>query len=42
VARDQHFVDSRVGEVKGESCRESRYAKSQNDLGRWITKDMDR
>jgi hypothetical protein len=28
VARDQHFADSRAGEVKGDSCRNSRYAKS--------------
>jgi hypothetical protein len=39
--RDQHFADSRAGEVKGESCRNSRYAKSRNDLGRLITKDLD-
>jgi hypothetical protein len=36
VVRDHHFTDSRAGEVKGESCRNSRYAKSQNDLSRWI------
>jgi hypothetical protein len=32
VARDQHFADSRAGEVKDESCRNSQYAKSRNDL----------
>jgi hypothetical protein len=26
--RYQHFTDSRAGEVNGESCRVSRYAKS--------------
>jgi hypothetical protein len=41
VARDQHFSNSRAGEVKGERCRNSRYAKSRNDLGCLITKDMD-
>jgi hypothetical protein len=39
VARDQHFVDSRDGEVKGESSRNSRNVKSRNDLVHRITED---
>jgi hypothetical protein len=42
MARDQHFPDLRVGEVKGERCRNSRCVKSRNDVGRLITKDLDR
>jgi hypothetical protein len=39
--RDQHFADSRAGEVKGESCRNSRYEKLRNDLSHWIQRTRD-
>jgi hypothetical protein len=39
MARDQHFIDSQSGKVKGRSCENSRTVKSRLDHSRWLESD---